>query len=121
MTAWLVNGAGLLLMAATVAWFWLWPRRPVTVAATAAIDIRVENGVYAPDTIEIRRGQTTTLNFLRVDPSPCAEQVIFHDLGLSARLPVGQMRSVAITPQQTGSYRFTCQMQMYRGTLRVVD
>lgn len=121
MNAWLVNGAGLLLMAAVVGWFWLWPRRAVTVAADTAIDIRVENGVYTPDTIEVKRGRTTTLNFHRIDPSPCAEQVVFDDLGLSARLPVGGVRRIDITPQQAGTYRFTCQMRMYQGTLRVVD
>jgi plastocyanin domain-containing protein len=121
MSDWLVNGAGLLLMGAVVAWFWLWKRRLTVVATQDVIDIIVANGVYEPDSIEIKRGRTATLNFHRQDPSPCAEQVVFHGLDISASLPIGGTRSVRITPQVAGTFRFTCQMQMYQGTLRVVD
>jgi plastocyanin domain-containing protein len=121
MQQWLVNIGGLLAMAAIVGWFWLWPRRPAVAAAGQVIDITVANGVYEPDAIAIRRGQTATLNFHRVDPSPCAEQVIFHDLDISANLPIGGTRSIRITPQRAGTFRFTCQMQMYQGTLQVLE
>lgn len=121
MNEWLVNGAGLLLMAAVIGWFWMWQRRPAVAAAEDVVDIQVANGVYEPDSIEIKRGRTTTLNFHRVDPSPCAERVVFHGLDISATLPIGATRSIRITPQVAGTYRFTCQMQMYQGQLRVVD
>jgi plastocyanin domain-containing protein len=121
MQAWLVNIAGVLTMIAIVGWFWLWPRRRSVVASGRVIDITVANGVYEPDSITIRRGETATLNFHRIDPSPCAEQVIFHDLDISASLPLGGARVLRITPPQTGTFPFTCQMHMYRGTLQVTD
>lgn len=121
MMDWLINGAGVLLMAAIVGWFWLWPRRSVTAGTRAAIDIIVANGVYEPDVIEIRRGETATLNFHRTDPSPCAAQVVFHGLDIVADLPLGAVRTIRVAPPQVGTYRFTCQMQMYQGELRVID
>lgn len=121
MQAWLVNIAGVLAMAAIVGWFWLWPRRRTVAAAGQVIDITVANGVYEPDSIAIRRGEAATLNFHRIDPSPCAEQVIFHGLDISASLPIGGTRPIRIVPQSAGTFRFTCQMQMYQGTLQVLD
>jgi plastocyanin domain-containing protein len=120
MQTWLVNGAGVLAMIVIVGWFWLWPRRPAAVAGQV-IDITVANGVYEPDSIAIRRGQTATLVFHRVDPSPCAEQVVFHGLDISATLPIGGTRSIRLTPQRAGVFRFTCQMQMYQGKLQVLE
>ena len=121
----LINAGGVVLMALVVWWFWLWrPGRNAHAAVvddSGAIDIRVANGVYEPDFIEMHRGKTLTLRFHRDDPSPCAEQVIFHGLDISATLPVGKTKTLQITPQQTGIYPFTCQMQMYRGQLKVVD
>jgi plastocyanin domain-containing protein len=57
------------------------------------------------------------LRFLRKDASPCAEKVLFDDLGISADLPVDDTRDVVVAPDQAGEYEFTCQMRMYRGSL----
>ncbi|HCR79142.1 MAG TPA: plastocyanin, partial [Alcanivorax sp.] len=53
------------------------------------------------------------------DASPCAEQVVFHGLDVSEYLPVGETTTVTLTPEQPGTYRFTCQMNMYQGKLIV--
>jgi plastocyanin domain-containing protein len=121
LTSVLVNVGGAIAMAAIVAWFWLWKPKASAATDKNVIDIAVANGVYEPNYLKIKRGTTTTLNFHREDPSPCAEQVIFHGLNISETLPVGATKSIRITPQQTGDYRFTCQMQMYQGRLQVVD
>ena len=116
MTTALVNVAGLVCIGLIVWWFWL--SKPKTQRATrGVIDVTVEGGVYAPARIEVAAGQPVTLRFLRKDPSPCAEKVLFDDLGVSADLPIGQPVEVTITPTAAGEYAFTCQMQMYRGTL----
>lgn len=117
--SWFVNLAGLLLAAAIVWWFWLSKPRARQAAGSAPIDIVVDGGVYTPARIEIAAGQPVTLRFLRKDPSPCAEKVLFDDLGIAAELPVGQPVELTITPGVSGEYAFTCQMQMYRGTLVV--
>lgn len=117
----LINVAGLALMGLIVWWFWLSSKgRPAKQADHGGtIDIVVEDGVYEPSVIETNAGDTLRLRFDRRDPSPCAEQVIFHKLDVSETLPVGEKTTVTLTPKTPGTYQFTCQMRMYQGTLIV--
>ena len=118
MSAWAVNVAGLVLVGLIVWWFWL-SKPKAQRAARGVVDVLVEGGVYTPARIEVAAGQPVTLRFLRNDPSPCAEKVLFDGLGIAADLPIGQPVELTITPKVPGEYAFTCQMQMYRGTLVV--
>ena len=113
-----VNIVGLVFIGLIVWWFWF--SKPKTQRATSnTIDIVVDGGVYTPARIEVAAGQPVTLRFLRKDPSPCAEKVLFDELGIAADLPIGQPVELTLTPKEAGEYAFTCQMQMYRGTLVV--
>jgi plastocyanin domain-containing protein len=82
-------------------------------------EILVRDGVYEPDHIRLPAGEAATLYFRREDPSPCAEYVLFPDLEVSAQLAVDERTPVRLPPAEPGRYPFTCQMQMYRGTLTV--
>mgnify|MGYP003575984610 CR=1 FL=1 len=82
-------------------------------------DRDVSDGVYTRTVIRLQRCETATLRFHRRDPSPCAEHVIFHGLDIDEVLPVNGEKVIRITPPQAGTFAFTCQMQMYRGELRV--
>lgn len=113
-----INMAGIILIALIIYWFWLSKPRSVKITARE-IDIVVNEGVYSPSRIEINAGDTILLNFLRKDPSPCAEKVIFSDLNISEDLPINKSKAIEIKTPQPGEYEFTCQMQMYRGTLIV--
>jgi plastocyanin domain-containing protein len=118
MSAWLVNLGGILLIGFIVWWFWL--SRPASQkAASDLIEIVVENGVYTPARIEIPANRAVTLRFLRKDATPCAEKVVFDALGITEDLPLGQPRDIRLPPRPPGEVEFTCQMQMYRGTLVV--
>ena len=112
------NIVGLVCIGLIVWWFWL-SKPKAQRAASGVIDILVDGGVYTPARIEVVAGQPVILRFLRKDPSPCAEKVLFDDLGIAADLPIGQPVELTITPRKAGEYAFTCQMQMYRGTLVV--
>lgn len=119
MTAALVNAGGLVVIGLIVWWFWLATPRRARQAGNAPVEIVVADGVYTPAVIETQAGTPVTLRFLRQDPSPCAEKVVFADLGVSADLAVGTPRDVVITPDAPGNHEFTCQMGMYRGRLVV--
>ena len=113
-----MNLSGLALIALIVWWFWLYkPAAAVTAAGKTAIV--VENGVYSPARIQLTADQSSVLHFLRKDKSPCAEMVVFPDLDISAELAVDKTVDVKLPPLAKGEYAFTCQMQMYRGTLVV--
>lgn len=114
----MVNIAGIALIAFIVWWFWLSRPRALRVAGRV-IDIVVDGGTYTPSRVEVPAGEKITLRFLRRDPSPCAEQVVFDSLGISEELPLGRAREIEVMPAEPGEYAFTCQMQMYRGSLVV--
>lgn len=112
----LVNVLGVGLIIFIVWWFWLSTPKAQRALASGVIDVRVEGGVYTPARIEVTAGQSVTLRFLRKDPSPCAEQVVFADLGISHELALNTPQDITLTPP-VGEHPFTCQMAMYRGTL----
>ena len=116
----LVNLAGLMLMALVVWWFWLSQRKTAAPSATHETTIIVEDGVYTPASIRANAGESLTLHFDRRDPSPCAEQVIFQGLDTSEFLETGKTTTLTLNHLPARTFRFTCQMQMYQGTL-IVD
>lgn len=113
----LVNLAGIGVIILIVWWFWLSRPQARRASGPGPVEILVDNSVYTPARIEVPAGKPVTLRFLRKDPNPCAEKVLFDSLGVSADLPVGRPVDVVVTPPAPGEYEFTCQMRMYRGTL----
>jgi len=109
----LVNLIGIFLIVGIVWWFWI--MKPKTKLVEGAIQkIVVENGVYSPSRIRIRAGIPVSLSFLRKDPSPCAEKVIFQTPSISKDHELNKETVLNLTLEK-GEYEFTCQMQMYRG------
>ena len=112
----LVNLTGVALIALIVWWFWL--SKPKAQKATSnVVDILVDNGTYTPSRIEVAAGEKTRLRFLRKDASPCAEKVVFDRFNINADLPLNESKEIDITPEEPGEYLFTCQMQMYKGSI----
>jgi plastocyanin domain-containing protein len=116
----LINILGIVLILAIIWWFWI-AKKPLLVVNTAqsVIKIIVKNGVYEPARIKIPANTSVTLQFLRHDPSGCAEYVIFSNLNISKQLPLNQPVDVVLNISEPGEYVFSCQMNMYRGTLVV--
>ena len=114
-----MNTLGFLLIAFVVWWFFF-AKNKITRSDHHGIDIKVENGVYTPARVEIPKNETVTLRFSRADGSPCAATVVFDGLDIEEELPLGQVKTINVTPSQPGSYAFHCQMNMYKGELVVV-
>lgn len=119
MTEFAVMLSGLMAIALIVWWFWLSRPRPIHAGGHEPVDILVKDGTYQPAVIECPSGQALTLRFVRQDATPCAEKVVFDDLGVSADLPLGRPQTVNLGKLPSGSHEFTCQMGMYRGKLIV--
>lgn len=111
-----VNLAGIVIIAFIVWWFWL--SRPTAQRASSnVVDILVENGTYTPARIEVEAGKKVTLRFMRKDAGPCAEKVIFEQFDVNTDLAINEVTEIEVTPNEPGEYVFTCQMQMYKGSL----
>lgn len=119
MTSVIVNLLAVALMGFIVWWFWLSRSAVKQANASDVIDVIVENGVYTPAHLEVPQGRAVKLSFERRDPSSCAEKVVFSELDITVDLPVGEKIAVSIQPLAAGEYHFSCQMQMYRGSLVV--
>lgn len=115
MTA-LTNLLGLLLIAAIVWWFWL-SRPRARRMQSAVIEVRVADGAYQPARIEVPAGQPVTLRFLRTDPAPCAQTVVFDALNIFRHLPLNEPQELTLVLPRPGEYEFACEMRMYRGSL----
>jgi len=84
------------------------------------IRIRVE-GAYAPARVRVRRGSPVRLIFDRQETSSCSEEVVLPAFGIRKFLPAFQETVVEFTPQEAGSYEFTCGMSMLRGRVIVEE
>ena len=98
-------------------WFFLMKKETV-VEVTDSVDILVEGG-YSPNTISIPKGKTTTLNFLRTDPSSCLEDVVIPDFKVRKFLPLNTKVAIPITPKESGEYEIVCGMNMFHGKIIV--
>lgn len=102
---------------AFVVWYFF-GKKDEAVEVSDSIDIKVEGG-YSPSTIVIRKGNKTTINFTRTDPSTCLEEVVLSDFKIRKYLPLKEKVSIEITPQKTGEFGFECGMGMFHGKLIV--
>jgi plastocyanin domain-containing protein len=106
------------LIALIVWWFWLYKAREVALDDDDLV-IVVENGTYTPARIRLAANQAAELHFLRKDASPCSEMLLLPELEISESLPMNKSKSIKLPPMAEGEYDFHCQMQMYRGVLKV--
>ena len=117
-----VTLGGLAAIGFVVWFFWLQrtagTRATLTSSGYQEATILVQGG-YTPDTVVVERGTPVRLLFRRVESSACSVQVVLGAVGKSARLPQGRTVAIELLPTEAGSYPFTCQMSMLRGTLIV--
>lgn len=100
-------------------WFFLMRKdEEAVVVKTNSIDITVEGG-YTPNVISIPNGKTTTLNFIRKDPSSCLEEVVLPEFKIRKYLPLHKTTRIQVTPKKVGTYEISCGMNMFHGKIQV--
>jgi plastocyanin domain-containing protein len=114
----IVNLSGVAIIALIIWWFWLYRPRESTTDDAETVII-VENGTYQPARIKLAANQPAELHFLRKGASPCSEIVVLPDLEISESLPLNKPKGIHLPPLEKGEYAFHCQMQMYRGVIKV--
>jgi plastocyanin domain-containing protein len=118
-----VTIAGLLLIA-LVAWFFFGEREKAVArvgdGGIQVLHVTVKGG-YSPDTLVVKRGRPVRIDFDRQEASSCSDTVVLGDFGISQPLPAFRTTPVQFTPEETGTFEFTCGMNMLRGRLIVED
>lgn len=101
-----------------VYWFFLIKNVKDAVLVGKSINIIVDGG-YQPEVISIAKGKTTTITFLRRDPSTCLEEVVLPDFKIRKFLPLNKKVDVSISPKLVGEYEIVCGMNMFHGKILV--
>lgn len=99
-------------------WFFLMKKEKIMAVINNSVDIIVQGG-YTPEVIQVQKGQKTTINFTRKDPSSCLEEVVLGDFKVRRQLPLNKTVIVEITPEKEGEYGFACGMNMFHGKIIV--
>jgi plastocyanin domain-containing protein len=84
------------------------------------IDVTVDGG-YRPAVIRAMAGLPLRLVFRRLDPSECAERVVFSTPRLERHLALAGATAVDLPAQPPGEVRFTCGMGRYKGRIELSD
>jgi len=114
-----INLLSLVLIAMIVWWFWLYePNKPIV--QNSEVFIEVQDGVYSPSSIQVFAMHPVTFKFILKDQSPCAETMLLPSLDISEQLKLNEITQITLLNFSPGEHEFHCQMQMYRGVLKVV-
>ncbi|HUQ84874.1 MAG TPA: cupredoxin domain-containing protein [Candidatus Limnocylindrales bacterium] len=100
-------------------WFFLMKKEEeAVVVSNNSVEIIVKGG-YSPTVISIPKGKSTTLNFIRRDPSSCLEEVVLSDFKIKKYLPLNKTIPITITPKEIGEFDYACGMNMFHGKIIV--
>ena len=84
-----------------------------------AFKIVVSKDGFTPSEINLSKDKFQKLAFLRVDSENCSSEVVFKDLNISQKLPVGEVVLIDIPKAKTGEITFACGMNMFKGKVIV--
>lgn len=97
----------------------LWAKSPAEKGVQAQkVTVVIDRG-YTPSKLTVKAGRPVHLTFYRKEAGGCGEEVVIPALGVKRRLKPGGATRVTFTPRKSGTLRFTCGMEMYKGQVVV--
>lgn len=81
--------------------------------------ITVSKDGFAPSEVNLSGEKGVKLAFLRVDKENCGDEIVFKDLNIRKKLPVGEVVLVEIPKDKKGEINFSCGMDMMKGKIVV--
>ncbi len=94
------------------------PVSEVQFPADAKRVILSKNG-YSPATVTFKKGEPMKIAFYRSDEENCGGEVVFKDLNITKKLPVGEVVVVDLSDLKASEVSFACGMGMYKGKILV--
>ena len=83
------------------------------------VTVNVTERGYRPSSVRLKKGVRTRLTFVRRTDATCGQVVVIPAYGIRRDLPLNQPVSLTLTPRRSGTFGFTCGMNMMRGTIIV--
>jgi thiol-disulfide isomerase/thioredoxin len=74
---------------------------------------------YQPSAIKLWRGVLARLTFIRKSSESCGTEVVIPDYRINRTLPLNVPVLVEFKPNRSGRFKFTCGMDMFRGSILV--
>src|ERR1043166_4566325 len=74
---------------------------------------------YQPSSVKLRRGISARLTFIRKTEQTCGREIVIPGYGINRPLPLNVPVVVVFTPKKAGRFKFTCGMDMFRGSVVV--
>ncbi len=81
--------------------------------------VRLGEGAYRPSSFKLKKGVPARITFIRTSDKNCGQTVLLPAYGISRDLALNTPVTIRFTPKKTGSFTFTCGMQMLRGRIIV--
>jgi plastocyanin domain-containing protein len=92
---------------------------PQVVDGQQVVKMSVSSYEYTPSQITVQQGVPVKWVVDASQSSGCTSFLVAKDFGISQRLDKGE-NVFTFTPEQKGTYRFSCSMNMVQGTITVV-
>lgn len=92
---------------------------PASPDASGHVSITADGRGFHPASVEISKGQKTTLEFRRTSDETCATSVVFPELKLEKALPLNQTVAIELPASVSSTLTFQCGMGMYHGKVVV--
>jgi hypothetical protein len=92
-------------------------RKPSQKVQTRTIIIGSEG--YQPSAIRLRRGVPARLTFIRKATESCGTEVVIPAYKINRALPLDVPVVIELQPNRSGRFKFTCGMDMFRGSILV--
>ncbi len=84
-----------------------------------AFTVKVTDGGYEPASLELKRGVTARITFVRESKTTCGTAVLIPDYDKKQELPLNEPVVIQLTPRKSGEFAFTCGIGMLRGKILV--
>lgn len=90
----------------------------VSTGSGQEVALEVSEYGYKPDVIKVKKGVPLTVRTNSTANAGCVRGLMIPEFSINKALAVGA-DSFTFTPDKTGTFEFTCQMRMSKGTLIV--
>lgn len=88
-------------------------------AKVQKMTIKLTESGYTPSEFRLRRGTRAHVTFIRTTDETCGQVLVIPAYGVRRDLPLNQPVMVRLLPRRTGTFNFTCGMDMLRGQIIV--
>jgi len=83
------------------------------------VDLTIANSAYSPNVIVAKKGVTLKINVNAEETAGCASEIVIPDFKIRKIVGPGSSAVIELMPNEAGTFRFHCSMDMARGKIIV--